>query len=163
LGEFQPKDGYADHPVIMVSWYGAKAYAEWAGGRLPSEAEWEYAARGPEGHVYPWGDEDPTCQLAQYEGCPGGTVAVGSFPQGASWCGALDMAGNVWEWTRSLFRSYPYDPDDGREVEWGTESRVARGGAFYGNVRSARCADRNSNPGYRDYTPGFRVVVSSSP
>jgi formylglycine-generating enzyme required for sulfatase activity len=160
--EFRSKSGYADHPVVKVSWYGAKAYAEWVGGRLPSEAEWEYAARGAEGSVYPWGDDEPTCDLAQYSGCSEDTVPVGSFPDGASWCGALDMAGNVWEWTRSLYRDYPYDSDDGREDLEAGGSRVLRGGAFYSFTRNVRCAVRNLgySPSVRGRDFGFRVVVS---
>jgi formylglycine-generating enzyme required for sulfatase activity len=160
--EFRPKSGYADHPAVEVSWYGAKAYADWVGGRLPSEAEWEYAARGSEGSVYPWGDDEPTCDLAQYSGCSGDIVPVGSFPDGASWCGVLDMAGNVWEWTRSLYRDYPYDPDDGREDLGASGSRVVRGGAFNLTENDVRCAYRNwdySNYRYGSY--GFRVCVVS--
>jgi formylglycine-generating enzyme required for sulfatase activity len=160
--EFRSKSGYADHPVVEVSWYGAKAYAEWVGGRLPSEAEWEYAARGPEGSVYPWGDDEPTCDLAQYSGCSGDTVPVGSFPDGASWCGALDLVGNVWEWTRSLYKDYPYDSGDGRENLESDARRVLRGGAFDVSEYSGRCAYRNlrDNPNYRGWSYGFRVVVS---
>jgi formylglycine-generating enzyme required for sulfatase activity len=175
--EFRSKSGYADHPVVEVSWYGAKAYAEWVGGRLPSEAEWEYAARGKQGLTYPWGDEfdcslgnfDDETELDEYvvpggEGCDGyeRTAPVGSFPDGASWCGALDLAGNVWEWTLSLYRGYPYDPDDGREDLGARDSRVVRGGAFLLTVFNVRCAYRGSwyFPYYRNGYRGFRVVVS---
>jgi formylglycine-generating enzyme required for sulfatase activity len=130
-GQFQPKRGHAHHPVIQVSWYAAAAYCEWAGAQLPTEAEWEYAAQGEQVSVYPWGDEAPTCSLAQYYGCSGRTVPVGSYPEGASWCDALDMAGNVWEWTASLYEPYPYDEDDGRNDPEAEGSRVLRGGSWY--------------------------------
>jgi serine/threonine-protein kinase len=174
--EFRSKSGYADHPVVEVSWYGAKAYAEWVGGRLPSEAEWEYAARGKQGLTYPWGDEfdcslgnfDDETELDEYvvpggEGCDGyeRTAPVGSFPDGASWCGALDLAGNVWEWTRSLYKDYPYDSGDGRENLESDGRRVVRGGAFAPSEVSVRCAYRDDGryPNYRGLY-GFRVVVS---
>ena len=102
-GEFGAKTETADHPVADVSWYGAAAYCDWAGGELPTEAQWAYAARGPQGSTYPWGEERPTCNLAQYAECDGDTVPVGSLPQGASWAGALHMAGNVWEWVNDWF------------------------------------------------------------
>jgi formylglycine-generating enzyme required for sulfatase activity len=174
-GEFQPKSGYADHPVVEVSWYGARAYAEWVGGQLPSEAEWGYAARGPEGQIYPWGNEfdgtrlnfcDVNCahdwRATGYDDGYEETAPVGSFPDGASWCGALDMAGNVWEWTRSLYEVYPYDPDDGREDLEAGGSRVLRGGAFYSASRLVRCAFRDLRdlPFDRSWDLGFRVVVS---
>jgi formylglycine-generating enzyme required for sulfatase activity len=98
------------------------------------------------------------------EGCDGyeRTAPVGSFPDGASWCGALDLAGNVWEWTLSLYRGYPYDPDDGREDLGARDSRVVRGGAFLLTVFNVRCAYRGSwyFPYYRNGYRGFRVVVS---
>jgi formylglycine-generating enzyme required for sulfatase activity len=161
---FRPKSRYADHPVVEVSWYGAQAYAAWVGGRLPWEAEWEYAARGPEGHVYPWGDAAPTCDLAQFSGCPEDTIPVGSLPAGASWCGALDMVGNVWEWTGSLYKEYPYDPRDGREDLNAGGRRVLHGGAYYNLTWGLRCAYRSAlNPDYQSGGSGFRVAVPAAP
>jgi formylglycine-generating enzyme required for sulfatase activity len=161
--EFQPKSGYADHPVVKVSWYGARAYAEWVGGRLPTEAEWEYAARGPEGRIYPWGDDEPTCDLAQYRGCSGDTVPVDSLPNGASWCGALNMAGNVWEWVADWYDGdyYARSPSENPGgPEYGSV-RVVRGGSFYHPGNLVRCAFRNwYSPNHRLINYGFRVVVS---
>jgi serine/threonine-protein kinase len=122
---------YDDYPVIFLSWYQARKYAEWVGGRLPTEAEWEYACRGPGGSIYPWGDDPPPDHtLLNYKRRigDGDTTAIGSYPDGASWIGALDMAGNVWEWTQSLHKGYPYDPADGREELSAGGSRVVRGG-----------------------------------
>jgi formylglycine-generating enzyme required for sulfatase activity len=110
-----------EQPVNGVTWYESMAYARWLSAqtgddyRLPTEAEWEKAARGPEGLRYPWGNQTPTDELANFNRTVGRTTAVGSYPAGVSPYGALDMAGNVWEWTRSVYQDYPYDPDDGRE------------------------------------------------
>jgi formylglycine-generating enzyme required for sulfatase activity/tRNA A-37 threonylcarbamoyl transferase component Bud32 len=158
-GEFQPESGYADHPVVEVSWYGAAAYCKWAGARLPTEAEWEYAARGPDGHVYPWGDGAPTCELAQFRDCSGRMVAVGSLPEGASWCDALDMAGNVWEWVADWYGDYP----SGRQVNpVGPSSgyyRVLRGGSWSNSRGSVRTASRfHYTPDNRSRFVGFRCV-----
>jgi formylglycine-generating enzyme required for sulfatase activity len=156
-----------DHPVHYVSWRDALAYCRWLSERtdllvtLPSEAEWEKAARGTDGRIYPWGDEHPTVELCNFGKNVDGTTPVGDYsPAGDSPYGCADMTGNVWEWTRSLYESYPYDPDDGREDLEASGSRVLRGGSFYDFSRDVRCAFRLSNfPNgrYRDY--GFRVVA----
>ena len=120
----------ADHPVVRVSWHDAVAYAKWAGKRLPTEEEWEKAARGTDGQEYPWGNQQPTPELCNFEMKEWGTTAVGRYsPQGDSPYGCVDMAGNVWEWTTS---------------EWEKESpyRVVRGGTFDDNQWNVRCAYR---------------------
>jgi len=152
----------ATQSVVGVSWYDAVAYCEWAGGRLPTEAEWEYAARGPEGQEYPWGDASPTCDLANYVGCVGATAPVGSFPAGSSWVGASDMAGNVWEWVADWYGPYlsgrqvnPTGPTSG-------SSRVLRGGSFHGDWGDVRAANRYSfNPDSRGNSIGFRCAAGA--
>ncbi|MBN1202382.1 MAG: SUMF1/EgtB/PvdO family nonheme iron enzyme [Anaerolineae bacterium] len=160
-GTWAADAGYEDHPVVEVSWYGARAYSEWVGGRLPTEAEWEYAARGPDGWLYPWGNEAPTCEQANTSGCEGGTAPVGPEQRtgGASWVGALDMSGNVWEWTSTLYQAYPYRADDGREDGDSDASRVVRGGAWFFNRDFARCVSRDLyHPASRNDHFGFRLV-----
>jgi formylglycine-generating enzyme required for sulfatase activity len=169
------------HPVVNVSWYDARKYIEWLNKKfqsglpkgfrfcLPSEAEWEKAARGFDGNEYPWGDLFDKNKCNTTEGKEGGTTLVGAYsPQGDSPFGCPDMVGNVWEWTRSLWGKdgnkpqfkYPYRFDDKREDEDADESvlRVLRGGSFRFSETSARCAFR-----FRDYLNfdstyyGFRV------
>ena len=163
-----------DHPVVNVSWNDAMAYCQWLNDflkgelssglvfRLPTEAEWEKAARGLNGYEWPWGDEFDKNKCNFSEGGKGTTTRVGSYsPQGDSSYGCADMAGNVWEWTHSLKMSYPYQAKDGREDEKSSDRRVLRGGAFGYDDWFVRCAFRGRGlPGLRGDYLGFRVVVS---
>lgn len=129
-GRFVPTPGYENHPVTETTWAGARAYCLWRGSRLPTEAEWEAAARGADNRLYPWGDAAPGAARAFVSNRTGETAAVGERPDGAGPFGALDMAGSLAEWTSSLKQPYPYDPGDGREDPERPGERTTRGGDY---------------------------------
>ncbi|MBN8593218.1 MAG: SUMF1/EgtB/PvdO family nonheme iron enzyme [Anaerolineae bacterium] len=149
-------------PRVGVSWFEAWAYAQWRDGRLPTEAEWEWAARGPENRAYPWGNAFDASVVIYDKNSGGKTAAVGEAVRqsGASWVGVLDLSGNVWEWCSSLYQPYPFDAQDGREDSLdGSNRRALRGGSWHVAQIYARAAYRNSSsPDYRYGTLGFRVA-----
>jgi formylglycine-generating enzyme required for sulfatase activity len=142
-----------NHPVVGISWYEATAFCRWLTQYLndgfeyclPSEAEWEYAARGTTRRTYAWGDEEPDGERANFNAIYNGTTAVGCFARGATPEGVYDMTGNVWEWTRSEYRPYPYDPNDGREdgQEPARKYFTLRGGGWYDQSIGLRASSRN--------------------
>jgi formylglycine-generating enzyme required for sulfatase activity len=159
----------ADYPAAGIPWQDAIDYCAWAGGRLPTEAEWEYAARGPGGHLYPWGNEFD-CAGGNFwdaaSGCDDGypePAPTGSFPDGASWCGAFDMAGNVWEWVSDAYGAYSDGTQSNPTGPLSGSDRILRGGSWGYHQPFVRTAYRYRVPPSADYLAvGFRCAVSTA-
>jgi iron(II)-dependent oxidoreductase len=163
---WQADQGWEDHPMNEVTWFGARAFCEWRNAHLPSEAEWEKAARGTDGRTYPWGEEEPTCEMANFSGCYHTSVPVDSYPDWVSPYGAYNMAGNVHEWTNDWYRvdyyaNSPYENPSGPE---NGDYKVFRGASWFnGNFQTRTTYRYPKLPVLTYMANGFRCAKSVTP
>ena len=164
-GTYQFGRNYPNFPAVYVNWNQASTYCSWANGRLPTEAEWEKAARGTNNITYPWGNNTPNHNLANYGNYLGDTTQVGSFPSGASPYGVLDMAGNVWEWVTDYYDKdyYSNSPSQNPTGPSSGQTHILKGGSFFSNDNYIRSATRDkpgsvSTESYGSGNWGFRCV-----
>lgn len=152
-----------NRPRETITWFEARDFCAKRSTRLPTEAEWEYAARGPDDLIFPWGNTFDSSKVVWNRSFSQGTAEVGSRPDGASWVGALDMSGNVDQWTTTIYKPYPYSATDGRESKDDTNSpRVLRGGSLFSDATNLRAAARQgSNPIKEIFRRGGRCARSS--
>lgn len=163
-GRWKADPGYEAHPAVEVSWVGARDYCRWRNARLPTEAEWEKAARSTDVRLYPWGNTAPDSSRARYESAFNATAPVTAHPAGASPYGAIDMAGNAWEWVSSAYRPYPYRSDDGREDQTPGPVRATRGGGHDSPATEITTTQRGAglsrNPRAGHHNIAFRCAAS---
>ena len=153
-----PIEGRDDHPVSQVSYSDALAYCQWAAKNLPTEAQWEKAARGPNGNKYPWGNEEPNSTMANFDNLIGTTTPVDKYDKGKSFYGIYDMAGNIYQWCRDWFAKGDRNPKNPTGPENGNE-RVVKGGSFIEGIESLRSPNRDRYPpAYSSYLFGFRCA-----
>jgi iron(II)-dependent oxidoreductase len=164
-GRWRADRGFESHPAVEPTWAGARDYCAWRGKRLPTEAEWEKAARGHDGRRYPWGNAAPDGTRAQFGKRFNETARADAFPAGASPYGVLDMAGNTWEWVSSAYKPYPYSATDGREDLTAGPVRGTRGGGHDSPgseitaTQRGRTLSRNPRSGHHNI--GFRCAKSA--
>ena len=166
--DYYTNEEFANFPMINVEWEEAQTYCRWAGKRLPTEAEWELAARGSTPKAYSWGDEVPDCLKANVfdnpslSSCVGDTAAVGSYPEGASEFGVMDMTGNVWEWVADSYLEdfYSNSPVENPQADTNNQLRTVRGGGWNSNWLAVRVSSRAFDLSlYRGPDLGFRCAV----
>lgn len=168
---FRFPDGMDFHPVVGVSKIDAETYIKWLNDRtkmnyrLPTEAEWERSARGDDNRIYPWGNTFDPWRCNTAESMKKGTTPVGFYsPGGDSFSGIADLVGNVWEWTNSIFKPYPYIAADGREEKVPKANYVIRGGSWYYTRKLARCAAREGmKDDHSSPIIGFRLARTLEP
>jgi len=161
-GKWRADPGFEDHPVVEASWLGALAYCRSFGKRLPTEAEWEKAARGTDGRRYPWGDAPPTVAHARFAAGWNETVPVSTHSAHPSPYGVIGLAGNAWHWVSSAYRPYPYRDDDGREDLAPGPVRATRGGGHDSRAEDLRTTERgrtlSRGPAAGHHNIGFRCA-----